>query len=70
MNYDKLQAATAINNNSNNNNNWGNKGSTMASRGYRGGKGIEVRVGEATRKPAKGAKNCTKINKEKNARRE
>lgn len=39
MNYDKLQADTAINNNNNNSNIYGNRGSTMASRGYRCGKG-------------------------------
>lgn len=38
MNYDKLQAATAINNNKNSRKN-NNKGSTVASRGLCVGKG-------------------------------
>lgn len=59
MNYDKLQAATAI------------RRTTTTAEGLHsgvtwlvcldGGKGLG-------RKPVKGAKNCTKINKEKNAR--
>lgn len=61
MNYDKLQAATVINNNNNNSNNNSSRIKDASRLGPRG---------KRQENPPKGAKNCTKINKEKMQRRE
>lgn len=61
MNYDKLQAATAIRRTTTTKTTTGSPQWRHVVSVLDGGKGLG-------RKPVKGAKNCTKINKEKNAR--